>query len=153
MIHGFSEKVISVIAPQSVATNATPTGNIDRLGFDYVAVDVQLDSQTSTTSKPATLKLTESDDTVATNFAAITAFTGGTQVNTTSGFVIPNAQAGANVFRFGVDCRARKRYLKVSVTSGDAAQIMGVTASLRRAKEVPATGTATAHASGGLVMG
>ncbi len=148
MIHSFAQKSVVVIKPASVATNATSTGNIDRLGYDYAAIDIVLDSQSSTTSKPAVLKLSESDDTVATNFADITAFTGGTS---TGNFTIPNASAAANIVRMNVDCRARKRYLKVSLTPGDAAQIACVTANLSRGKDAPLT--ATEHGVSALVTG
>lgn len=114
------------IKPQSVATNATATGQVDCLGYSEAAVDFILDSQASTTSKPAVMKLQDSDTTDATNFADITAFVGGG----VGGFTIPNAGAAANNQRIHVDLKRRKRWLRAVFTSGDAAQIMAVAVTL-----------------------
>ena len=78
---------VAVIAPASTATNATASGNIDTLGYDEVKVQVLLDSAGATSSNPSVLKLSESDDTVVTNFANITGFVG----DATDGFTIPAA--------------------------------------------------------------
>lgn len=116
------------IKPQSVATNATATGQVDCRGYQDAAVDFVLDSQASTTSKPAVMKLQDSDTTDATNFADITDFVGGGA----GGFTIPNAQAAANVQRLNVDLRRRKRYLRALFTAGDAAQIAAVVMTLAK---------------------
>ena len=108
---------VAVIAPASTATNATAAGVIDTLGYEEVKVCVWLDSAGSTANNPVTLSLTESDD--ATTYAAIAAFTG----DATDGFTIPNADTtNPQVVELNVDCRARKRYLKVNVTPGTAHQ-------------------------------
>ena len=93
-----------------------------------------LDSAASTSNNPTTLKLSESDDTEATNFSDITGFEG----DATDGFTIP-AVSGTlpTVVDMNVDCRARKRYLKVTLTPGVATQIVGATAVLGKAKESP----------------
>ena len=123
---------VAVIAPASTATNATASGNIDTLGYDEVKVQVLLDSAGATSSNPSVLKLSESDDTVVTNFANITGFVG----DATDGFTIPAADtANPQVVELNVDCRARKRYLKVSVTPAGAAQIVGAVACLGKAKD------------------
>lgn len=133
MIHAASAKSVVMLKPQSVATNATVTGTVDTLGFDHCRVDVLLDSQTSTTSKPTALKLEESND--LTTYVTVSPFTGGT------GFTIPTAGSVSTVIRFNVDLRPRMRYLKVSLTAGDAAQLACVHANLSRAEVLPNTAT------------
>lgn len=138
MIHAQNTKTVLVIQPQSVASTATATGNIDTLGFRYCAVDFCLDSNAATTA-PIALKLTESDDTVATNFAAIATFTGGTATSTSAGFVIPAAVTAADQkasVRMHVDLRGRKRYLKASLTPGTT-NTCTIIAHLWRAEEAP----------------
>ena len=119
------------IIPVSTATTATATGNIDTIGYDEVKVVVLLDTQASTTSNPATLKLSESDDTVVTNFANVTQFVG----DATDGFTIPNAVTSVGqVVEMNIDCRKRKRYLKVSITPAGAAQVVGAVAIMGKAE-------------------
>lgn len=131
----------AVIAPASVATNATATGNIDTLGFNEVKVCVLLDSAAATSSNPATLKLSESDDTVASNFADVTGFVG----DATDGFTIPNADTeNPQVAELNVDCRARKRYLKVTVTPAGAAQIVGAIVIKGKAEDSTVAGAVAA---------
>jgi hypothetical protein len=123
---------VAVIAPASTATNATASGNIDTLGYDEVKVCVLLDSAGATSSNPSVLKLAESDDTVVTNFADITGFVG----DATDGFTVPAADTDdPQVVELNVDCRARKRYLKVSITPAGAAQIVGAVAVLGKADD------------------
>lgn len=117
------------IKPQSVTSGATASGYVDCLGYMEAAVDVALDSQSSTTSNPSVLKLMESDDTVVSNFAAITSFTG----DGVGGFTIPAAGAAATIVRLNVDLRKRKRYLKVFVSPDGATQMVSAVVTLGRA--------------------
>jgi len=119
------------IKPQSVTSGATASGFVDCLGYSEAAVDVILDSQGSTTSNPSVLKLSESAITDATGFADITAFVG----DATNGFAIPAAGAAATIVRLNVDMRARKRYLKVTVSPDGAAQILAAVVTLGKAKD------------------
>ena len=136
MIHAQNNKPLAVLAPASVATNATATANIDTLGYDYATIDVLLDSSASTTNNPAVLQIAESDDTVVTNFATFTGSVGDTD------FTIPAVSATLpTVVRLNVDCRARKRYLRLSLTTAGAAMIVGATASLSRADEAVTSAT------------
>jgi len=137
---------VAVIAPASTATNATASGNIDTLGYDEVKVCVLLDSAGAVSSNPSVLKLSESDDTVVTHFSDITGFVG----DATDGFTIPNADtANPQVVELNVDCRARKRYLKVSVTPAGAAQIVGCVAVLGKAKDLTAAQAKAAESVSG----
>ena len=121
---------VVAIKPQSVTSGATASGIIDRLGFEEAAVDVILDSQGSTTSNPSVLKLQQSDITDATGFADITGFVG----DATNGFTIPAAGTAATIVRMNVDCRSRKRYLKVLVSPDGATQLLSAVATLGKAK-------------------
>ncbi len=138
MIRGSTDKSISVLKAQSVATTATVTGNIDTKGYSHVSLDIQLDSAAAVSSNPAVLKLSDSDDTVVTNFADIVAGVG----DGTDGFTIPDAHVTVpQVLRMEVDLlKNRKRYLKLTLTPAGAAQLVAAVARLSRAEE--ALGTA-----------
>jgi hypothetical protein len=135
MIHAQAEKSVVLFGPQSVATNATLTAQVDHFGYDYMTVDVLLDSQASTTDIPTVLKISESDDTTTTQ-TDVAQLTGGTAAGN---YTIPNAQTVANVARFNIDLRPRKRYLTLKFTPAVASQLVSAVATLRRAKESPAT--------------
>jgi hypothetical protein len=119
------------IKPQSVTSGATATGYVDCLNAADVAIDVILDSQSSTTSNPSVLKISQSDITDATGFADITGLVG----DATDGFVIPAAGTAATIVRLNVNARSRKRYLKVTVSPDGAAQILAATMTLGRLKD------------------
>ena len=57
------------------------------------------------------------------------------------GFTIANAStAAAHIYAFDIDCRARKRYLKLTVTPLTTQEVV-MSAHLGRAKEAPDTTT------------
>jgi hypothetical protein len=121
----------NVIKQTSTATNATASGLVDTLGFEEVAIDAFLDSAAATSSNPSVLKV-EHCDTSNGTFADITGLVG----DATNGFVIPNADtANPQIVRMNIDMRARKRWLKVSITPAGAAQIVGATAVLGKAED------------------
>ena len=100
-----------VINDSGVTNGETATGNIDTLGYDWLTLDVMMTTSNDTTNNPSTLKLSESDDTVVTNFANISGAVGDTD------FTIPAADTSASaIYKFNVDLRGRKRYIKLSVT-------------------------------------
>lgn len=110
-----------VIAQGQAITNAgtLTTGLIDTLGADYVSIDVVTTTSNNATNIPTVLKLQECDTTVATSFVDIVPATGGTAVDATHGFVIPpaaTATATTGYVRIDVDCRARKRYLRLLIS-------------------------------------
>ena len=94
-----------VIAPQAMTNSATVTANLDTLGASYATIRVALASEINTNAAGPTLSLLESDDTVVTNFATITA-------NRTAEDITDAASVS-----YGVDLRGRKRYLRLSVTT------------------------------------
>lgn len=123
---------------QSTNTNgAAATGNIDTLGFDLVRISVLLPTADVVSNKPSTLKVSESDDTVVTNFTDVVGLRSGTD------FTLPNAITAATSITqpyavLTVNCQARKRYLKVTVTP-QTTQAINVLAELQRAEVTPLT--------------
>ncbi len=101
---------------ENLTAAQTHTLVIDRLGYEYVSLDVGQEPWTNAgyTSQAAftVLKLSESDDN--SSYSDVTAFVGGG----TGGFTIPTptATAGDVVVRMDVDCRGKKRYLKLTAT-------------------------------------
>ncbi len=92
---------------------------IDLLGYDYAIVDVILSKMNTTSNAPTTVKLGEADVTGTSNYTTITTFSGATATATNVGMLIPVtgvSTSNPNVYRFGVDGRARKRYLMASAT-------------------------------------
>lgn len=135
MIHMQNTKKVLVITQSSTTNAGTATGNIDRLSFDYCSIDVQLPTSDAVTNNPSVLKVSQSDTTDATNFSDIVGFRGDTD------FTIPNCVSAAtqvtSMFAtLNVDCRALKRYLKVSI-SPLTTQVINVYANLSRAREMP----------------
>ena len=115
-----SKQVIPFV-PVSTAASATTTGNIDTLGFDYATIDVILDTASATTAVIA-LKLSECDTTVVSSFADVSGAVGGTD------FTLPVGPAATGTWgmKFNVDLRARKRYLKLTITPGTTAIVAAV---------------------------
>ncbi len=127
MIGTQDDKGLIVIAYGSIATSATTTAQIDTLGYDYCTVDIMFDSSATASNNPRTITLAENDTTVVTDFADITEFVGDTA------FTIPDMAATAQLVRFNVDLRGRKRFLELSLAaSADAAALMGANAHLSR---------------------
>jgi len=109
-------KSVLVLATASTTNGATATGQIDTLGFNQLILDVNMTTADTTTNKMTTLKLSESDDTVVTNFVDIAKFTGGTNAGN---FTLPapsTSTSQPNLYKFNIDLRGRKRYLKVTAT-------------------------------------
>lgn len=120
-----------VLSPQTVTTSdQTQTANIDMRGYDAYTLIVNMSAEANTNAGNPTLSLLESDDTVVTNFATIVAD------------VSPDL-SNAHQHVYQVDMRGRKRYQRLSVTSGTAATNeefeYGVTAIKYRADEQPAS--------------
>lgn len=130
-------KTVVAITAQSVTNAATVTGNIDRLGYDYCELDVLLAGGNAATNNPSVLKVSESDDTVVTNFADVTGLVGDT------GFTIPNIgtdTAASTVVKMRLDLKKRKRYLKVSI-SPLTTELLCAIAQLGKAYEAPVSTT------------
>jgi len=130
-------KQVICIAQASTGTAATATGNVDTLGYDFLTLDVIMSTSNDTTNNPTVFKLAESDDTVVTNFADITAFVGDGE----GGWTIPAAvTSGDWGVKFNVDLKGRKRYLKLSV-SPLTTQVITAIGNLYRGDEAPVNTT------------
>jgi short-subunit dehydrogenase involved in D-alanine esterification of teichoic acids len=126
--------------PASVASSATTTCMFDTIGYDYAVIDVLSGTQSTTDAAITTITLKESDDTVATNFAAIVAFTGAASTSTSAGFAIPAVTVTGNGagIQLQVDLRKRKRYLQLNCTPGTTL-VMGAVVELGRAEQAALT--------------
>jgi len=94
-----------LIAPQAMTNSATVTANLDCTGAAYATVRIALASEINTNAIGPTLSLLESDDTVVTNFATVTADR--TAEDITS----------AKEVTYGIDMRGRKKYLRLSIST------------------------------------
>jgi len=93
-----------LIAPRALTNNATATANLDTKGAAYATIRVACSSEVNTNAVGPTLVLSESDDTVVSNFATLDTQTA---VDLTA----------AREIHYGVDLRGRKRYLRIAVTT------------------------------------
>ena len=130
-------RMVLAINQLSTTNAATASGNIDGLGYDFVEIDVIMTSSNDTTNNPTVLKLSESDDTVVTNFADVSGAVGDTDFTIPAAFT--NTASDFKV-KFSVDLRPRKRYLKVSI-SPLTTQIITVVANLHKGDEGPTNTT------------
>jgi hypothetical protein len=132
-----NSKVVYAVHATTVATNATSSSRIDRMGFDYAAIDVVIPVATATNSSATfgTLKLMEGDSTASSSASNVTGFVGGTD------FTVPvqNDTSNPLIARLLVDCRARKRYLFPIVQAPASHSTITVRAELGRAEQAPAT--------------
>lgn len=126
-----SRKLSVLLAPASQTNGATRTANLDTLGADYATITINLASAINTNAVGPTLQLSESDDTVVTNFATFNS-----NFNTSSTSI-----ASARQIVYHVDTKSRKRYLRLSLTTATATNdnvTAGVTADLSILETTPA---------------
>lgn len=134
MIQQQNVKVLSTLGAAETASSGTATLTIDTSGFDHASVAVVRSSNAATTFM-SVLKVEESDDN--SSYANVTALVGGGA----GGFTIGTAiTTGASITKIDVDCRGRKRYLKVSATPSTAC-IVGINATLSRSEDAIAVAT------------
>lgn len=142
MIHSQNEKVVASVPTAAVGATSTATLTIDTLGYDAASIKV-LRAGNASTVFANVLKVEEGDTTAS--YASVTALVGGG----TGGFSIPAASSDTdttNIVKLDVDCRARKRYLKVSYTPGVSATV-GIVACLSRAEVSPESASAAGVAA------
>lgn len=111
-----TKTVCRAVATQATA-GATTSSAVDCLGFDYANITITLQGLEATTA-PAVIKLQESVDTNASNFADVTGFVGGTSFTIPTTMRSVGATGGPTIIKMSVDRRARKRYLRVPVSVG-----------------------------------
>jgi hypothetical protein len=95
------------VAARAITNNATMSASIDTNGADYATITINLSSEANTNAVGPTISLLESDDTVVTNHATITADITGDAV-------------AAKPIVYGIDLRGRKRYLRLTVSTATA---------------------------------
>jgi len=128
-------KQVIAISQASTTNAATATGIIDTQGYDYAVIDVIMSTSNDATNNPSVFNLLESDDTVATNAVTVSGFVGDTD------WTIPNAVTSGNWgVQFRVDCRARKRYLRLAISPVTTQTITAI-ANLYRGDEMPVNTT------------
>ena len=111
------------LAPVAAATTAR-TCNVDCQDADYATIRVILGAEANTDSTNVAIQLSESNDTVVTNFATWNASYNRTVDNT-----------AAVVATSHIDLRGRKRYIRVTITpdtTTNGAVISGVVSSLAK---------------------
>jgi len=130
-------KIVFALDETSTTAAATATARFDTLGYDQLSIMVRAGTANVVSNKPTVLKLQEADTTDASNLANISGFVGGTD------FTIPNANTAAtatlqNDYQFNVDCRARKRYIVVSISPATT-QLVKAVGVLTRGEAAPNT--------------
>ena len=96
-----------LISPKSMTNSATTTANLDTKGANYATIRVAFASELNTNAVGPTLVLSESDDTVVSNFATL---------DTQSAVDL----TAARELHYGVDRRGRIRYLRIAVSTATA---------------------------------
>mgnify|MGYP003631744712 CR=1 FL=1 len=128
MIDALQGKRTLLLAPQAMTNSATVTANVDCDRADYATIEIALASEINTNAVGPTISLLQSDDTVVTNFATVTAD------RSSEAFVT------AKTVVYQVDLRGKKRYLRLSVTTATATNddvTVSAVANLTRNRESP----------------
>lgn len=126
-----NEKQVILLAPVDSTNGETNTANLDCKGHNAVDITVQIGAFAGGTSgvSPLVCKLSESNDTEATNFADISGATAASSIT-----------ASGNV-RFNVDLTKRKRYLKLTFSpataSTNSSTIVSAIARFDRSDDTP----------------
>lgn len=133
MIHSQNLKVVVPTAlPGVVGSTATSTVVVDRRGYDQVSLVVSKAASTGT-AFASVLKVEESDNN--SDYSNVTALV----KDGVGGFTMTAVStSNASVVKMDIDCLARKRYLRLSVTP-DVSAAMSVVALLSRGEEYPTT--------------
>lgn len=126
MIHSENTKVVSLITPQSVATNATATATVSLAGYRWAEITLHLATQTAS-NVDTTMTVTEGDGTSYATHADL--------AMTTAAPDTSNAQ----VYKWFLDARKRKKNLKITYTSVGAARVAAAHVTLSRAEQAPTT--------------
>jgi sugar (pentulose or hexulose) kinase len=128
-------KTVVAITPISKTAAATATGEfIDTKDWDYVNISVFAGTADVVSNTLSVLKIEEGDTT--SSFATFAGAVSGTDYTiATNAYTSTTNQ---NIWSFGVDTRARKRYLRVSA-SPQATMVIGGSAVLSRGAKAPAT--------------
>lgn len=110
MIHAQNRVVSVLLAPASQTNSATRTANLDCINADYATILVPMASAINTNAVGPNIVLSESDDTVVTNFATWSSSC------TRTGITITNSHTEV----YHIDCKSRKRYIRLALTTATA---------------------------------
>ena len=133
-------KSVVALGPISMTAAAPLTSaSIDSKGYEELQLVVT--KTTHATDYITVFTIQQSDDTVLTNFAAVTGYVAGTDWTLASLTGGTNAATEKAAGVFNIDLRGKKRYFRVLVTNGGATGIVGITGTLARAEQAPITAT------------
>ena len=109
-------KSVIAIVPISKTNGATATGEpIDTKGYDFAAISIFASTADVVSNTLSVLKIEEGDTT--SSYATFSGAVSGTDYTiATNAYTTFGAGVNQNVWTFFVDCRARKRYLRVSAS-------------------------------------
>jgi hypothetical protein len=119
-----------MVAPKSCASNTTTTASLDLAGSDYATIEIAFAAELNTNATGPTITLEEGD--AVSSVATFNADFNKTAYDCTA----------ANLLVYHVNCKARKRYLKLSITTPNSSNdviLAGVTSNLY--KELAPIGT------------
>lgn len=133
MIHAQNDRVVAELPTGTTASSGTATMTIDTRGWNYASVNAVRASNASTTFA-SILKVEESDDN--SSYSNVDKFV----LGGTGGFTLPAIStagtAASAVVKMDIDCKALKRYLKVSYTPNTTVNV-ALSARLSRGEESP----------------
>ena len=132
----------SVVALGPISFSAAGTAisaSIDTKAYEELQLVVT--KTTHATDYITVLTIQQSDDTVLTNFAAVTGYVAGTDWTLASLTGGTNAASEKAAGVFNIDLRGKKRYFRVLVTNGGVTGVIGITGTLARAEQAPITAT------------
>lgn len=98
-------KTVEVLLAPGAAATAVRTANLDMAGVHNATIAVVLGAELNTNSTNVAIQLSESDDTVVTNFATFNAEFNRTVDNTAAVVAVNH-----------LDANGRKRYVRLTVT-------------------------------------
>ena len=144
MLHGQTTKVVVVTPPVASVNNASAlTTAIDTAGFDFCEIYCMLGVADAALT---VLKVQESDYANMSGAADITGTIYGTSTNIAGATSsLPSSTNDNTVFGFEIDLKARKRYLDLVTTVGNAGTTGAFNvawAVLSRAEQTPTTAAA-----------
>ena len=133
-------KSVCPLGPVSLTAAGTAiSASVDAKGYEELQLVV---TKTTHASDYITVfNIQQSDDTVLTNFAAVTGYVAGTDWTLASLTGGTNAATEKAAGVFNIDLKGKKRYFRVSVTNGGVTGVVGITGTLARGEQAPITAT------------